>query len=431
MLWQKLLGTNADARVVEYVGAIVSAFAGQPTNRTISLTSLTGGLASAPAAGDLVVVYFGTSSTVDRDLVVAGYTELGEVYANDTYDTNLAVAYKFMGATPDTSFTLTGGTGSGDDAGGVYVSVWRGVDATVTQRGFFNARTNSAIPNPQPTTPDAAGAYIVAAGVGAHNDGTDTFSSSDLTDFRSAGANDINDVTIGGGYYPWTSGQFDPAQFTFSGTNAPEFSNAACTMSFIPEQIGATPPTYIASAKTATGSTNTLVISKPSGTIEGDLMVAFMTAEDSRTWTGDTGWTEVAIRTTGPSTRVAYKIAGASEGSSYTFTISGTPSNVNGTILTFRNAVYTTASSITVAVTNTNISTSSVATSYNTLIGFVTTQDNLPTMEMATLDSSTAGSNMQWRVGTQVVPAGQYNRLFSQFNSDNTTVAVLVVLSPS
>jgi hypothetical protein len=321
-------------------------------------------------------------------------------------------------------------TGSLDDAGGVYVSVWRDVDTTVTQRGFFNTSIVGVRPNPPPTTPDAAGAYIVAAGAGAHTDGVDTFSSSNLDDFRSAGANDNNDVTIGGGYEQWSSGQFDPAQFTFSGTDNANFSNASCTISFVPKQNGSTPPTYIASAKTATNSTNTLVISKPSGTIEGDLMVAFMTVRSERTWTGDTGWTEVVNRTSSPATRVAYKIAGASEGSSYTFTISDSSANVNGTILTFRNAAYETASSITEVITNTNVSTSSVATSYNTLIGFVAQEDALPTMEMATQDSSSPSSNMRWRVGVEVVPAGQYNRLFSELSSIRDAVAVLVVLSP-
>lgn len=99
---------------------------------------------------------------------------------------------------------------------------------------------------------------------------------------------------------------------------------------------------FVASAFTQrTTASTSLTISKPTGTVQGDLMVAFM-ANDSgatQTWTGDTGWTEIADEGSGAGLRLAYKVAGASEGSSYTFT-AATSAILGGVILTYRNAAY-------------------------------------------------------------------------------------------
>jgi len=437
MLWQKLMGTFSAASGIEYVGGYVLGFTGQTTDRTVTLTSLTGGIASAPSAGDLVIVCFGTGSSANTALAVAGYTEVQEVYANDSADTNFVVAYKFMGGTPDTSVILAGGTQSTSDAGAVYVAVWRGVDTTVDVRYRIGTALNTVRPNPLPITPDTDGSIVLVAGAGGHTAGAQTFSSSELTDFQSEGRNDTFDATIGGGYIEWTSGAFDPAQFTFSTTDSTGYSNASATLTLVPEQNATTPPTFIASAKTSNETLGTtLVIAKPTGTAEGDLMVAFMGASNDATWTGDTDWTEVVDEGVEPSLRVAYKIAGASEPADYTFTCS-VSSHRAGTILTFRNAAYETASSVTTVTTETSVSTPSVSTGYNILIGFITDENSgehteLPTMEIPTLNTQTSASRMRWVVGTETVAAGQYNRFFSYAVDDqNATSAVLVVIKPA
>lgn len=235
MLAKALLGATAAG--IEYVGGYVQGFAGTTSNVVISLTSLTGGIASAPAAGDLVIVYFGTGSDVNRDLVVAGYTEIVELYSNDIYDTNLAVARKFMGGVPDTSFTLTGGTLDTSDAGAVAVQVWRGVDAVTPLDVTRTTATgiNSVLCDPPAITPITPGAIIVSGGAGAHDEeGSQTYSSSDLTSFISVGRSDTNSVTIGLGYHVWTSGAFNPAAFTFSGSDDTNFSWAAVTLALRP-----------------------------------------------------------------------------------------------------------------------------------------------------------------------------------------------------
>ncbi len=236
MLFQKVLGSSGGD--IAYVGGYVDGFAGGTTDRTITLTSLTGGLASAPAGGDLVIVYFGTGSNTDRNLVVSGYTEVAELYSNDVYDTNLVAAYKFMGGTPDTSVTLTGGTGSTSDGGAVAVQVWRNVNPVTPLDVTSTTATgiNSVLCDPPAITPTTTGSIIVSGGAGAHDndEGAETYSSSDLTAFISDGSGDTNAVTIGLGYKAWTSGSFNPAQFTFSAGDDTSFSWAAVTLALRP-----------------------------------------------------------------------------------------------------------------------------------------------------------------------------------------------------
>lgn len=227
---------NQGSVPIEYVGGYVQGFVGSSSNINISLTSLTGGLASAPAAGDFVLVYFGNGDGGLASLTISTYSQIALLNASDTNDTNLVVGYKFMGATPDTTVTFTGGTASSENAGAVYISVWRNVDTTSPLDVTSTTATgsNSVLCNPPAITPVTAGSYIVSGGSGGHAAGTRTYSSSNLTDFLSAGANDVYDVTIGGGYNVWTSGSFDPAQFTFSTSDSTAYSWAAVTVALRP-----------------------------------------------------------------------------------------------------------------------------------------------------------------------------------------------------
>lgn len=95
----------------------------------------------------------------------------------------------------------------------------------------------------------------------------------------------------------------------------------------------------------ASSSNTTLVINKPSGVQQNDLLIAVMIAGDDatvKTWTGDTGWTE-RIDT---GIRVATKVATASEGASYTFTSSSSTTASNGAIVALRNAAWDTIGSM-------------------------------------------------------------------------------------
>jgi hypothetical protein len=236
MLFQKLLGAGS-ATSSQYVGGRTFGFSGTTSNVTISLLgTLSGGLASSPSNGDIIIVYFGTGSTADRNLVVSGYTEVAELYANSTFDTNLVVAYRVYSFGAGT-ITLTGGSLSANDAGAVAIQVWRGVDAVtpLDVTSTTATTTNSVLCDPPAITPITNGAIIISGGAGAHNEGGgQTFSSSDLTGFISVGQGDTNDVTVGLGYKVWTSGAFDPAQFTFSEADSTTYSSASVTLALRP-----------------------------------------------------------------------------------------------------------------------------------------------------------------------------------------------------
>jgi hypothetical protein len=224
---------------IQFVGGATANKVGNTVaTSTIALDSgLTGGIASAVSAGDLVIAAFATGSVADRTLSItdgsSNYTLIGsELYADDDKDTNLRVAYKFMGGTPDTATTF-GPTGNVDDAGAMAVYVFRGVDtgtpldvAATTATG-----TNSGLPNPPSITPITAGAFPVHIGACGHSGGADTFTSGTLVDFMTDGANDTNDATIGIGHVDnWTSGASDPAAFGFSQVDSNTFSWAALSL---------------------------------------------------------------------------------------------------------------------------------------------------------------------------------------------------------
>jgi hypothetical protein len=235
---------------IEFVGGNTAGKAGATSgDTTIALNaSLTGGIASAVSAGDLVIAAFSTGAAADRTLAITdgtnAYTLIGsELYFNDTEDVNLRVAYKFMGATPDAATTF-GPTGAAADAGAMAVYVFRGVDPGAAISTLFISASggDSLLANPPAITPSIAGTYIVCVG-GAALEGVGTFSSSDLTDFRSqAGSDDTNDTTLGIGHKPdWTSGEFNPAAWTHGVTDNAAYSWAAMSI-LLPPEVPFGPP---------------------------------------------------------------------------------------------------------------------------------------------------------------------------------------------
>lgn len=103
-------------------------------------------------------------------------------------------------------------------------------------------------------------------------------------------------------------------------------------------------PEFIANATAqSTSGANSLTINKPTGTQEGDLMV--LTASvggNSPNMSSPSGWTTVADASeTNPCTIIAYKVAGASEPSSYTVTTNKSQS-MGGAIVVYRYAAYDT-----------------------------------------------------------------------------------------
>lgn len=207
---------------------------------TVNLTNnLGGGTSASPHAGDLVLAIYAAASDGDRALTITDgttpYTLIdSELFADDIIDTNLRVAYKFMGATPDES-VIFGPTGNVANAGAVAVLVFSGVDpatpldvAAVPSTGI-----NTGRPNPAAITPVTPGAEIVVIGAGGSPSSGAPFTSSDLTVFTTTTNPATQAISFGAGRESWTSGAFDPAQFG-GGASSTNASWAAMTLALRP-----------------------------------------------------------------------------------------------------------------------------------------------------------------------------------------------------
>lgn len=287
---------------LQYVGGNTGTWAGATTGtNTVSLTALTGGLSSSAAAGDLVIAVYATGSTTDRTLSITdgtnAYTLVStEQYVNGTtYDTNLRVAYKYLtGADASTTF---GPTGNNADAGAAAVHVWRGVDSGNILDVAATPATGTGTGRPDPPasiTPVTTGAVIVCCGGAAAQTGA-TFTSSDLSNFRTATSSDTNDGMVGIGSYAWTSGTFDAASWTGGTTNAAD-SWAAVTLALRPAPVNLTGQAGTATSGTLSGA-QTVALSGSAatatqGSLTGEISASLSGSEGTATTgtiTGETG----------------------------------------------------------------------------------------------------------------------------------------------
>jgi hypothetical protein len=197
-------------------------------------------MSTTPEAGDLVVVTYCTGSTADRTLTITNaggtpYTYLSDLYANDTYDANMRVGYRFMPSTPETSLVLSQ-TFNTADAGRYTIHVFRGVDPSTPIDVTSTTATgiDSRVVNPAAITPSTAGAFIYITGCGAGGTGG-TYTASHLTSFLAGTTADTNDAFIGSGFYMgWTSGSYDGANFSGGGTTTTSDSWASTTVALRP-----------------------------------------------------------------------------------------------------------------------------------------------------------------------------------------------------
>lgn len=220
-----------------YVGGVAAGYYGA-ASITQSLTSLTGGVGTAPIEGDFVVVVLSHVGEFSASpyFTTSGYTEQVDLLANDIHDTTLVVGTKFMGATPDTEVVLDG---SGNSLYGstVMVHAWRGVDPSTPLDVAITTGTgtSSGIANAPSITPLTAGAQILVIGAAAG-----TYSSylqntgSALSNFLSARNNDTYNVSSAMGSVAWTSGAYDPVAFTLAGADDTAWSWAAATIALRP-----------------------------------------------------------------------------------------------------------------------------------------------------------------------------------------------------
>jgi hypothetical protein len=217
---------------ITFVGGYTLGYEGTTSNITVTLTSLTGGTASSPSIGDIVVVYYAIGSLTNVTMpTITDYTNIADLYEDDTNDSNLGVYYKILSAA-DTSFTIVGGTTDAARAGAVAVHVWRNV-------GSISATTNATDrnggrPTPPAVTPTVSGSIILAGGgAGTRTNDTRIFTTATLSNFFTSASEDTVCAVVGLGSFTWVSGTYTPAQFGGS-TTAGNASWTAATLILIP-----------------------------------------------------------------------------------------------------------------------------------------------------------------------------------------------------
>lgn len=115
---------------------------------------------------DIVIVTVSNTGVVtsDRDIGIStsGYTEISELWGDDTYEANVGVFWKRMGGTPDTTVTGTTNANSGNGLV-ILASVFRGVDTTTALDVTSTTATgiNSSTPNAPSITPVTDGSLVV------------------------------------------------------------------------------------------------------------------------------------------------------------------------------------------------------------------------------------------------------------------------------
>jgi hypothetical protein len=236
-----LAAKKALGSIVFVGGSTASKIGATSGNSTISLNSgLTGGIASSVSNDDLVIAVFVTGSVANRTLAITDGTNpytlfASELYQDDTFDTNLRVAYKFVNGDTSTTF---GPTGSLDDGGAMAVYVFRGVASVVNDVAVVTAQSaNSVLADAPSITPVTPGSVVVAVYAGASSTGeafdTSPFPAS-LTGWRVAGGNDVNDASLGIGHAFWTSGPFNPEAALIEASDSTNYSWAAMSIALRP-----------------------------------------------------------------------------------------------------------------------------------------------------------------------------------------------------
>ncbi|MCA3574828.1 MAG: hypothetical protein IOC86_13015 [Aestuariivirga sp.] len=148
---------------IEFVGS-ATATATANAGTSIDLTALTGGIGSAAAAGDIVLLLRTATGTMSSlDLSVSGYERVTDLAPAVLFDdtVNHEVFWKLMPGTPDTSITLPLASSSVEQS--AIAMVFRGVDPTTPfdATRVTASSTTTATPNPAQITTVTNNAVVV------------------------------------------------------------------------------------------------------------------------------------------------------------------------------------------------------------------------------------------------------------------------------
>ena len=225
-----------------------------------------------------------------------------------------------------------------------------------------------------------------------------------------------------------------------TGTRTSTLSSAGLGILFFltPSSYTVPTPSFIASASTQnTSNTASLIINKPTGTVSGNLMVAFMATNrtSGAAWTPASGWTEIADQVATPNIAIAYKVAGGSEPSTYTFTFSQPSNIVAGSILTYSGAAYDAIGSFATGTSTTTATGPSAALNYSKLIGFcgltgsgvTVTAESVMTQQVQDSDATSPS----YVIADQTVGYGATgNKLFTNNGGAPVSAAIMLTIKP-
>ncbi len=210
MLWQKLIG-GSSSLPLEFVGGAVLT-ASSTITPSFSLTSLTGGVATAPSAGDIVVVAVSFVNNTDQNIActTAGYTEIADLFPGLSPNVQMAVYYKVL-SSAETSVAFN--TVVAPVTTRAAIHVWRNINAIpLAATSTTRTSTASAVPDAPLITTVNNNAVVLAFGAGSTAGIFTTLTSpSGMTNFfqsssSSAGAAVASAVVS-------TAGAYDPAAF--------------------------------------------------------------------------------------------------------------------------------------------------------------------------------------------------------------------------
>ena len=252
---------------IELVGTTTAS--GTNVAYDMALDSLQGGIASAPAQDDIVIVVNTIANATDGNPGVgtAGYTEIKDAFNGvDTNKTNLSVNYKIMTASPDT--TVSCNPSSGTTISSVCLAmVFRGVDilnpmdtASTSAASTLNTSEDVDCPSIQPVT---SGAFVVCTGgaAGANTQGYTSGPASYIDAAHILTPTDIGtDAAAVGSYLLWDDvGAENPGAYSFDLGTAGANTWIGVTMvlrPYIPPIVAPTVSTNFANAGATTATLN-------------------------------------------------------------------------------------------------------------------------------------------------------------------------------
>jgi len=196
---------------------------------------------------DVVICVAGIGDNDGNDFTMtvqeAGWTKQEDLFSGvSTYEANLGVFTKVMGATPDTAVTVDGQGGT-DSSTAAIVMGFRGVDTAAPLDGISPTTftsTSTMDPSPASINYTTSGCAVVIVGASGHSQGsqTVTFPTGYTTDSAWSTGADSTAITVSIGHDLSPSDPESPGQITHSASDNSAYSSCAVTFALKPAGAG-------------------------------------------------------------------------------------------------------------------------------------------------------------------------------------------------